>query len=48
MHEEELSQDPGNTFETHLIIIEPQVEQKVIEKTQEKNSGRVFASDIEQ
>ena len=48
MHEEELSQDPGNMFEAHLIIIEPQEEQKVKDKTQEKNSGRVFASDIEQ
>ena len=48
MHEEELSQDPGNTFETHLIIIKPQEEQNVKEKIQDKNSGRVFVSDIEQ
>ena len=34
LHEEELSQDPGNTFETHLIIIKPNEEQKVEESSQ--------------
>ena len=28
LHEEELLQDPGNTFESHLIIVKPLKEQK--------------------
>ena len=37
MHEEELLQDPGNTFETHLIIVKSHEERKFLETTQEIN-----------
>ena len=34
LHEEELSQDPGNMFENHLILVKPHEEQKVEESSQ--------------